>query len=388
MHDNARSHFHASVLFNIFGEYGSETRPRAVYSPDTSPPDYDLFQKLKEPMKGVRFTDFTAFNDAVSRCIRELNFNQFLNGFAHHLAGMHGHIHAPDWRALGANPGIGRPAGGFPHGAQFFHHQHAPFPPHMLATTLDRPGLRSISENHHLSQLSQLSLCNPHSTTSPKESPLASSLSRATPPHSVENDNNNNIDAGFESDNISVTGSPRKSSSLHDDEDKRSPSPPTGAFTSLIQRNNALRKGDLFSGFASQFQQPHVFNHALAAQLFLQNPLIPQPSQWLYTQLYGNYHDFPWFRNSSTSNNIQQAPLNPEQNNNETSGVNLVKRSVTLISHSEKDNESENQNSPPVTSTRRSPSPEENEEKVCGKAGSLGAIRSRTPKHTDVWRPY
>lgn len=76
-------------------------------------------------------------------------FKIFL-GFAHHLASIHGHLHTPDWRTIGVNPSIGRPPG-FPHGAQFFHHQHPHFPPHMLATTLDRldrPGLRSINGEH------------------------------------------------------------------------------------------------------------------------------------------------------------------------------------------------------------------------------------------------
>lgn len=42
-----------------------------------------------------------------------------------------------------------------------------------------------------------------------------------------------------------------------------------------------------------------TLSHALAAQLFLQqSPLIPPPSQWLYTQLYSNYSDMPWFRNT------------------------------------------------------------------------------------------
>lgn len=79
LHDNARPHLHASVK-SAFDEYGWETLPHPAYSPDMSPPDFDLFQKLKEPLRGVRFHDLTALNDAVSRRIRELNSKNLLNG--------------------------------------------------------------------------------------------------------------------------------------------------------------------------------------------------------------------------------------------------------------------------------------------------------------------
>lgn len=227
-------------------------------------------------------------------------------------------------------------------------------------------------------------------------------------------ENDNNIDAGFESDSISVTGSPRKTSSLHEDDDQRSNSPPAtntgsgGAFTSLIQRSPALRKNELFSGFASNFTPTHNFNPALAAQLFLQNPLLPQPSQWLYTQLYGNYQEFPWFRNTTPTQaaqptvlapavetSIPTAPLLPSSVTGESNqGVNLIKRCVTLISHSDNDNSKLTSSPPPVTSTRRSPSPVETIDlddvstTSRSASSSYGPIRSRTPKPSDVWRPY
>ncbi|XP_053948857.1 segmentation protein Runt [Anastrepha ludens] len=363
-------------------------------------------------------------------------------GFAHHLVGMHSHLHAPDWRALSA---VGNPAAlvrpGFPHGAPFFHHQHPAFQAHSIAGSLDRHGLRSLNDSHHhLTQLRQLSTVGAaHSTTSPEGSPTTTTTNlgerpmlTTSPPLTTtnsDNDNNNNIDTGFESDSISVTGSPRKTSSLHEDDDGRSTSPPSnsgsasggggggggsGAFTSLIQRNSTtLRKNEFFNGFASQFSPTaNNFNPALAAQLFLQNPLLPQPSQWLYTQLYGNYSDFPWFRSNVAGDvlaqpvaGVPQAEL-PDANNLPaaavaavdagTNGVNLVKRCVTLISHSP-DVENANPNaSPPVTSTRRSPSPVETIDlddvsttsRTELERGGYGPIRCRTPKSADVWRPY
>lgn len=156
---------------------------------------------------------------------------------------------------------------------------------------------------------------NPHSTTSPNLSPANVSLtnsSQLTPPHTDENDNNLN---DFENDNISVTGSPLQANSTEDDE-KGSPSPfqssqsqiqpaqiggthspgSSGAFTSLRPTATA-------HPLHSQLpQQSHALNHALAAQLFLQSPLMPHPSQWLYSQLYGgNYNELPWFRTSIQS---------------------------------------------------------------------------------------
>ncbi|GAB0094034.1 uncharacterized protein DMENIID0001_092480 [Sergentomyia squamirostris] len=362
----------------------------------------------REPRSKVRHQGFHPFAFGPQRFAPDplmggLPFK--LSGFAHHLAGMPGAHLAGDWRALSARHN-------FPP-AQFLHHHHPPqFNPHMLAT-MDRMERSMNGSPRALNQIS----CNPHSTTSPKGSPIhltggttVSAVAggdggRVTPTLTDENgDNNNNVDgASYESDNnISVTGSPRivHSSSLEDNEEKRSPTP-TGAFTSLIHRGSTTddaltmkKTNDLLSGFSGHLHHA-PFNHALAAQLFLQTPLIPPPSQWLYTQLYGNYHDFPWFRNTLSSGNTFRGGTSPESTE---SPPGLVKRSsVTLISHSGHDvassakEEADNRNSPPVTSTKRSPSPEEIEETTSEKKlDTIGAAerRSRTPKHSDVWRPY
>lgn len=274
---------------------------------------------------------------------------------------------------------------------------------------------------------------NPHSTTSPNSSPANVSLtnsSQLTPPHTDENDNNLN-DERFENDNISVTGSPTHANSTEDDE-RRSPSPfqsvtqpPAqiespgngGAFTSLIHRNS--KKGDFLSNFQSHLhqrptaahplqqqlpQQNHALNHALAAQLFLQSPLIPQPSQWLYSQLYGgNYNELPWLRSSlqSTNNNGFRLTNNANetlltQSNSPCTESNKepfergTKRSITLISHL--DDEKETSASPPVTSTKRTPSPQDDIEIVSNTSSPIkpksDSLKCRTSKHTDVWRPY
>lgn len=295
-------------------------------------------------------------------------------------------------------------------------------------------------ESSLTSSIHQTTICNPHSTTSPKTSPnhernfqSSGSSQEQNEENEMNNNNNNNVDDSYENDDISVTGSPQQTHSTSEDLDdenrvKRSPTP-TGAFTSLIQkspnkeRNKLLNNNEILSGF-SQPQinsSQNVFNHALAAQLLFQTPLIPPPSQWLYTQLYSNYQEFPWFRNTlpmngnsnNNNNNLNlRTTVGSVENLNENLGVNLVKRSVTLISHNEND-EQENRLSPPVTSTKRSPSPElkltnDDDDDIVeideiknnnnnnntttnnnfNTNKKIETLRSRTPKQTDVWRPY
>lgn len=321
---------------------------------------------------------------------------------------------------------------------------------------------------------------NPHSTTSPNSSPANVSLTNSSqltpPPHADENDNTMNDDAFENDDNISVTGSPAHANSTEDDE-RRSPSPfqsssstippppqpPSslqataqndtlgngGAFTSLIQRNT--KKGDFLSNFQTHLhqrpaavsaaavaaaaatahpslhpqlpQQNHsALNHALAAQLFLQSPLMPQPSQWLYTQLYGaNYNELPWLRSTLQStngnrlmagcaNNVSAETILTQSNRPLCTDIDAFERGgdgggsgggggggsanrrcVTLISHL--DDEKEASASPPVTSTKRTPSPHDDIEIVCNTipvkpSKGDSSLKCRTPKHVDVWRPY
>lgn len=79
-----------------------------------------------------------------------VSFFQFvyIAGFAHHLVGMHTHLHAPDWRTLGGPhaAALGRTPFGA-HGAPFFHHQPAAFPSHV--GSLERPGLGRLSGKFH-----------------------------------------------------------------------------------------------------------------------------------------------------------------------------------------------------------------------------------------------
>ncbi|PSN41058.1 Histone-lysine N-methyltransferase SETMAR [Blattella germanica] len=79
LHDNARSHI-ALVVVEKLREYGWEVLPQPPYSPDMSPPDFDLFPKLKEPLRGRRYSYLEELSTTVTRAIRQMNKNGALDG--------------------------------------------------------------------------------------------------------------------------------------------------------------------------------------------------------------------------------------------------------------------------------------------------------------------
>jgi transposase len=81
LHDNARLHL-GKVVTNLLSKYEWEVLPDAPYSPDVSPPDFDLFPKLKQPMRGQRFSCLEELSAAVTRATRTLNKSGSLNGIA------------------------------------------------------------------------------------------------------------------------------------------------------------------------------------------------------------------------------------------------------------------------------------------------------------------
>lgn len=231
-------------------------------------------------------------------------------------------------------------------------------------------------------------------------------------------------DLDNDNENISVTGSGSPDiSCVSESETNGDVKIESGAFTSIIQKN---RKSEFMSQFPvnSQFtgSTNPMINHALAAHLFFQNPLLPPPNQWLYNQLYNNYQDFPWLRhtlastNSLVNGNAENSSdnvRNDATSSSSSSGLNFVKRSITLLTNnnSEKENDSDIQSSssPPVSSSKRSPSPDVQIESIKIKrkrSASSDSIskenemtrktenfinRSRLGpgvKHNDVWRPY
>lgn len=254
----------------------------------------------------------------------------------------------------------------------------------------------------------------PTSTNSPKSSPEVvntkiTEISSSKDDDDLDNDN----------ENISVTGSP----DVTCDTDTHAEGKTEGAFTSIIQKSH--RKSEFTSQFSvnSQFAggANPMINHALAAHLFFQNPLLPQPNQWLYNHLYNNYNDFPWLRhtlNTTTDGSADSSGnARTEASLSSSSGLSLIKRSITLLTNNnsndkENDSDVQSSSSPPVSSSKRSPSPElttsdlvvtkrkrsasvesitnENVNEINRKAESF-INRSRMSvgvKQNDVWRPY
>lgn len=64
LHDNATAHGVEGVT-SLFQSYGWEILAHPPYSPDISPCDYDLFPKLKENMRGIRYDDLDELKVAV-----------------------------------------------------------------------------------------------------------------------------------------------------------------------------------------------------------------------------------------------------------------------------------------------------------------------------------
>lgn len=254
-----------------------------------------------------------------------------------------------------------------------------------------------------------------NNVTSPKESPTIHGSEMAGHVDGIttisdnddEDKNNNSInkdssDENCENDTISVTGSPEHTSNSVDIEDDRKSPPMTGAFTSLIQKNgqthpwrNHKYNPELLPQFTHSNQS--AFNQAaLAAQLFLQNPLIPSSSsQWLYNQLYGNQQEFPWFRHGllngqsntfrpATAVSLNDAPTTTTTttpDNTTRTGINLSKRPETTMDDTERDKSSKSPIS--VSSTKQSPSPEPK-----AKLKKKSTITDTKHRGSDVWRPY
>ncbi|CAB3234165.1 unnamed protein product [Arctia plantaginis] len=217
---------------------------------------------------------------------------------AHQLAGLPG----SDWGALARHyppPLLPTPAHFTPHVLSPAHTQpqHVPAPPHETDVNSDNPITMRA-----------------HSTTSP-------ATSRPSSPH--------------DDDDISVTAS----SSPPPDERP-------GAFTSVTRPRKPLQPLPAPSS---------LFHSALAAQLFLNSPLLPSPPAWLYSQLYGGY-DW-WLRPPPAQEDSNHSSPEREEENSSTSG----------------------------TGKKRPASPEWTEQGVRTRSKSL-LTSERRP--VDVWRPY
>ena len=60
------------VVTDLLSKYVWEVLPHAPYSPNICPPDFDLFPKLKEPMRWHRVSPVEEVTAAVTRAIQGL----------------------------------------------------------------------------------------------------------------------------------------------------------------------------------------------------------------------------------------------------------------------------------------------------------------------------
>ncbi|KAJ4427216.1 hypothetical protein ANN_24833 [Periplaneta americana] len=72
LHDNARSHTTAAVK-DLLRRWQWEILEHPQYSPDMSPCDYDLFTKVKEPLRGTRYNTRDELIRSIGRSIRNIN---------------------------------------------------------------------------------------------------------------------------------------------------------------------------------------------------------------------------------------------------------------------------------------------------------------------------
>jgi hypothetical protein len=71
LNDIVRPHL-GKVVTDLLNKYEWEVLPHAPYSPDMTPPEFDLFHKLKEPMPGHRFPSLEEVSAAVTRAFQGL----------------------------------------------------------------------------------------------------------------------------------------------------------------------------------------------------------------------------------------------------------------------------------------------------------------------------
>jgi transposase len=94
LHDKTRPHASGTVS-EILEKYGWQVLP-PPYSPDMSPPDFDLFPKLKKPLCGKLFGSIEQMSNEVTRVIRRIINEGVLTGI-HDLPKRWDHCDKSQW---------------------------------------------------------------------------------------------------------------------------------------------------------------------------------------------------------------------------------------------------------------------------------------------------
>jgi len=63
----------SGAVWEILEKYGWQVFPLPPYSPDMSPPAFDLFPNWKKPFRGKRFRSIEEMCNEVTRVIRRIN---------------------------------------------------------------------------------------------------------------------------------------------------------------------------------------------------------------------------------------------------------------------------------------------------------------------------
>ena len=78
-HDNAAPH-RARITQDALEQLQWECLPHLPYSPDVSPPDFQLFSRLKETLRGQRFHRLQEVKSAAGRVLNSINRESALEG--------------------------------------------------------------------------------------------------------------------------------------------------------------------------------------------------------------------------------------------------------------------------------------------------------------------
>ena len=79
LHDNERAHT-ASVVTDLLRRWPWEILEQLPYSPDMSPCEFDLFAKMKAPLRGIRYNTREAIIHAVGRSLLDINRSGHADG--------------------------------------------------------------------------------------------------------------------------------------------------------------------------------------------------------------------------------------------------------------------------------------------------------------------
>ena len=79
LQDNAAPH-RARITQDALEQLQWECLPHPPYSPDLSPPDFELFSRLKEPLRGQRFQSLEEVKSAARRVLNTINRESVLEG--------------------------------------------------------------------------------------------------------------------------------------------------------------------------------------------------------------------------------------------------------------------------------------------------------------------